>query len=199
MKRKLILIVFIVLLIGVGGLVYWGQHQEQTAELYYSGIIEATQANIAFQVSGRVQEVPVDEGRTVKAGDLLAVLFRAELGAHRDQARANLKQQQKNLAELETVLEVNRQVLPAEVARAEASEKALAAQLAQAESGYRPQERKSAQLAADEARAAFEDARRNKERYDELFRRNVVAERDYDSAKLRFETALNEYGHKHIR
>ncbi|MBW2481633.1 MAG: efflux RND transporter periplasmic adaptor subunit [Deltaproteobacteria bacterium] len=194
MKRKLILIVFIVLLIGVGGLVYWGQHQEQTAELYYSGIIEATQANIAFQVSGRVQEVPVDEGQAVKAGSLLAVLFRGEFAAHRDQARANLKQQQNNLAQLETVLEVNRKVLPAEVERAEASEKALAAQLAQAESGYRPQELKSAQLAADEARAALEDARRNKERYDHLFSRNVVAERDRDTAKLRFETALKEYG-----
>jgi HlyD family secretion protein len=194
LKRKLILIVFIVLLIGVGGLVYWGQHQEQTAELYYSGIIEATQANIAFQVSGRVQEVPVDEGQAVKAGSLLAVLFRGEFAAHRDQARANLKQQQNNLAQLETVLEVNRKVLPAEVERAEASEKALAAQLAQAESGYRPQELKSAQLAADEARAALEDARRNKERYDHLFSRNVVAERDRDTAKLRFETALKEYG-----
>jgi HlyD family secretion protein len=194
LKRKLILIVFIFLLIGVGGLVYWGQHQEQTAELYYSGIIEATQANIAFQVSGRVQEVPVDEGQAVKAGSLLAVLFRGEFAAHRDQARANLKQQQNNLAQLETVLEVNRKVLPAEVERAEASEKALAAQLAQAESGYRPQELKSAQLAADEARAALEDARRNKERYDHLFSRNVVAERDRDTAKLRFETALKEYG-----
>jgi HlyD family secretion protein len=194
LKRKLIPIVFIVLLIGVGGLVYRGQRQEQTAELYYSGIVEATQANIAFQASGRVQEVPVDEGQAVRAGDLLVILFRDEFAARRDQARANLKQEEKNLAQLETVLEVNRKVLPAEVERAEASEKALAAQLTEVESGYRPQELKSAQLAADEARAALEDARRNKERYDQLFSRNVVAERDRDTAQLRFETALKEYG-----
>ena len=145
MKRKLILIVFVVLLAGVGGLVYRGQHQQQTAELYYSGIIEATQANVAFQVSGRVQAVPVEEGRAVKKGDLLAVLFRDEFVARRNQAQANLEQQQKNLNQLEVVLEVNRKVLPAEVERAEAGEKALAAQLAQAESGYRPQELESAQ------------------------------------------------------
>jgi len=194
LKRKLIAIVFIVLLVGVGGLVYRGQHQERTAELYYSGIIEATQANIAFQVSGRVQDVAVDEGRAVKAGDLLAVLFRDEFVARRNQARANLEQQQKNLAQVEAVLEVNRKVLPAEVERAEASENALAAQLAQAETGYRPQELKSARLAVDEAQAALEDARRNKERFDQLFRKNVVAERDRDAAQLKFETALKEYG-----
>jgi HlyD family secretion protein len=194
LKRKLIPIVFVVLLVGVGGLVYRGQHQEQTAELYYSGTIEATEANISFQVSGRVRDVPVDEGRAVKAGDLLAVLFRDEFVARRNQARANLAQQQKNLGQLEAVLELNRTVLPAEVERAEASEKVLAAQLAEAEAGYRPQELKSARLAVDEAQAALQDARRNKERYDQLFRKNVVAERDRDAAQLKFETALKEYG-----
>jgi len=194
LKRKIIPIVFIVLLVGVGGLVYRGQYQERAAELYYSGTIEATEANIAFQVSGRVREVPVDEGRAVKAGDLLAVLAQEEFVARRNQSRANLEKQQKTLSQLEAALEVSRRVLPAEVERAEASEKALAAQLAQAEAGYRPQELKSAQLAVDEAKAALEDARRNKDRYDQLFSRNVVSERDRDAAQLRYETALKEYG-----
>ena len=55
MKKRLILIGFLALLLGVGGLVYWGQRKEGLTELYYSGTIEATQANLAFQVSGRVQ------------------------------------------------------------------------------------------------------------------------------------------------
>jgi HlyD family secretion protein len=194
LKRKIIPIVFIILLVGVGGLVYRGQQRERTAELYYSGTIEATEANIAFQVSGRVRDVPVDEGRAVKAGDVLAVLAQEEFVARRNQSRANLEKQQKTLSQLEAALEVNRRVLPAEVERAEASEKALAAQLAQAEAGYRPQELKSAQLAMDEARAALEDARRNKDRYDQLFSRNVVSEKDRDAAQLRYETALKEYG-----
>jgi HlyD family secretion protein len=194
LKRKLIPIVFIILLVGVGGLVYRGQLEERSAELYYSGTIEATEANIAFQISGRVRDVLVDEGRAVKAGDLLAVLWHEEFVARRDQSRANLEKQQKTLSQLEAALEVNRRVLPAEVERAEASENALAAQLAQAEAGYRPQELKSAELAMDEARAALEDARRNKERYDQLFSRNVVSEKDRDAAQLRYETALKEYG-----
>jgi HlyD family secretion protein len=194
LKRKIIPIVIIILLVGVGGLVYRGQHRERTAELYYSGTIEATEANIAFQVSGRVRDVLVDEGRAVKAGDLLAVLWQEEFVARSDQSRANLEKQQKTLSQLEAALEVNRRVLPAEVERAEASENALAAQLAQAEAGYRPQELKSAELAMDEARAALEDARRNKERYDQLFSRNVVSEKDRDAAQLRYETALKEYG-----
>ena len=63
LKKRLILIGFLALLLGVGGLVYWGQREEGLTELYYSGTIEATEANLAFQVSGRVRAVFLDEGQ----------------------------------------------------------------------------------------------------------------------------------------
>ena len=54
MKKRVILAVFAVLFIGVAALVFYGQHQVRTAEIYYSGTIEATEANLAFQAgSGR--------------------------------------------------------------------------------------------------------------------------------------------------
>ena len=61
MKKKVITILFFCLLFGVGFLVYNGQRNLQMKELYYSGTIEAKQAELGFQVSGRIVEVVVNE------------------------------------------------------------------------------------------------------------------------------------------
>jgi HlyD family secretion protein len=192
-RKQVILVAFLALLLGVGVLVFWGQYNRRSAELYYSGTIEATQSNLAFQVSGRVQEVLTDEGRMAQKGELLAVLDRSEFTALRDQALANLQRSEQNLRQLETVLEVDREVLPAEVDRAAAAERALEAQLREAESGYRSQEVERARLAAEAAQVTLDNARKDKERYDELYRKGVVAEKARDTFNVQFETALREY------
>jgi HlyD family secretion protein len=192
-RKRVILIGFLALLLGVGALVFWGQYGLRGAELYYSGTIEAIQSNLAFQVNGRVQEVLTDEGRSAEKAQVLAVLDRREFVALRDQAQANLQRAEQNLRQVETALEVNRQVLPAEVDRAAASVKALQAQLAEAESGYRSQEVERARLAAESARVTLENARKDKQRYEELYQKGVVAERSRDTFQVQYETALREH------
>jgi len=191
-RKRVILIGFLALLLGVGALVFWGQYRRRGAELYYSGTIEATQSNLAFQVSGRVQEVLTDEGLSVEKAQVLAVLDRREFAALRDQAQANLQRAEQNLRQIETVLEISRKVLPAEVDRAAAAVGALQAQLREAKSGYRLQEVERARLAAEASRVTLDHARKDKERYDELFRKGVVAERARDTFNVQFETALKE-------
>lgn len=191
-QKRVILMAFMALLLGVGALVFWGQYHRRSAELYYSGTIEATQSNLAFQVGGRVQEVLTDEGRMAQQGEVLAVLDRRELAALRDQVRANRLRAEQGLRQVETALEVSRQVLPAEVDRAAAAVGALQALLKEAESGNRVQEVERARLAAEASRVTLDNARRDKERYDELFRKGVVAERARDTFNLQFETALKE-------
>ncbi len=193
MKKRLILIVFLVLLLGVGALVYWGQKNERAAELYYSGTIEATQADLSFQVGGRVQDVAVDEGQAVKAGQLLAVLERESFLAKRDQAVANLKRAEETLSQAQILLDLNRQALPAEVERAEAAVRTLEAQLKEQETGYRSQDVQQARLALEAARITMEEARKDQVRFEQLFKRNVVAEKDKDAADLKYQTALKEY------
>lgn len=194
MNRKRALIgAGLLLLAGVGALVYWGQQLRRGTELYYSGTIEAVQSNLAFQVAGRVQSVMADEGRAAVADEVLAVLDQRELGALRDQAAANLVRAEQGLRQLETVLAVNRRVLPAEVERASAAVDALRAQVQAAESGLRSQDVERARLAAESTRVALDNARRDKQRYDELFSRGVVAERVRDTYSLQFETALREH------
>ena len=193
MKKRLILVVFLVLLFGVGAMVYWGQRAERLAELYYSGTIEATQANLAFQVSGRVSTVFFDEGQAVEKNQMLAVLDQEEFKARRDQARSDWVRSQENLKQLETLLELNRQILPAEVERVKAAVQALQSQLAELEAGYRVQEVEQARYAYEQAQFALEEARKDKIRYDRLFERKIVAEKDKDAVNLKYETALKAY------
>lgn len=193
MKKRVILAVFLALLLGAGVLVYLGQKKVRDAELYYSGIIEATRADLAFQVTGRVQDVFLDEGQAVEKNQTLAVLDQEAYKARRDQARFNVLQSRKKLKQLEILLELNRRILPAEVERVGASVQTLKAQLAELEAGYRIQEVEQARLAYEKARFSLDEARKDKIRFDRLFDRRIVAEKDKDAVDLKYETALKEF------
>jgi HlyD family secretion protein len=163
-KKRIIVVAFLVLFTGVGLLVYFGQQTAQKGELYYSGTIEAIHANLSFQASGRVQTVFVREGQAVVKDHVLAELDGAELQSRRDQAWANLEKALKTQQQLETMLEVYQHTLPAEVARADAG------------------------LAS--SRFAMEDARKNDQRYEQLFKKGVASEKERDLIKLQYDTAV---------
>ncbi len=162
-KRRIIMVVFFVLLIGVGSLVYYGQWKTQHRDLYFSGTIEATTANLAFQAAGRVLHVAVNEGQNVTKGQVLALLDRSEFQARYEQAKATLDRSLRNQDQLSTMLEIYDKTLPAEVARAEAG--------------------------AASARYVMDDAKKNHDRYEQLFRRGVASEKERDAMKLNYETA----------
>ena len=163
MKKRIILIVFIILLLAAGGFVYWGQWQAKRGEIYYSGVIEAKDSRLAFQGSGRVLSVAVREGQIVTKDQVLAALDPAEFRSRQEQARAGLDRSLKNLAQLETLLSIYEKTLPAEVARAEA--------------------------VTANSRQVMDDARKNRARYDALYERRVVSEKERDAIKLQYDTA----------
>jgi HlyD family secretion protein len=166
-KKKILIIVFVLLLAGVGALVYFGQWQSQRGEMYYSGTIEATQANLAFQVGGRVVNVAVREGHVVTKNQLLAELDPAELQSRKDQAEANLDRSIKTREQLTTHLSIYKNTLPADVTRAEAN------------------------LAS--AKDIMEDARKNYRRYEQLFTQGVVTEKERDAVKLSYDNAKSRF------
>ena len=65
-----------------------------------SGSVEATEAQLGFQVPGRIDTVAVEEGDRVRAGQLLARLDVTEPEARRAQAAAQLGAARALLAEL---------------------------------------------------------------------------------------------------
>ncbi|MCU0614058.1 MAG: efflux RND transporter periplasmic adaptor subunit [Desulfobacterales bacterium] len=193
MKKQTILLICAVLLVGVGALVYLGQRNIRAQEIYYSGTIEAIVSDLAFQVTGRVRKIYVDEGQWVEKGLLLADIDDSEYQARYDQALANLAGSEETFKQARIIYELNRKILPTEVKRSEASVKALKAQLKEAEIGYRPEETAQARLIMDSAEAVMKESRSEKDRYDRLFERKIVAKQDKDKIDLRYETSVKDY------
>ncbi len=193
MRKRIVAVVFFALLVGVGILVYLGQRAVQLEELYYSGTIEARGAELSFQVSGRVTGIPVDEGQVVQEYQVLAVLDQSEYRARYEQAEANLESAIKNLQRAETVVTLYKETLPNEVARAEAGVKVLLAQLRELEAGSRQQEIERARLAYLAAKDIMEEAGKDMRRFEKLFEKHLVSEKQWDEVRLRYETALKEF------
>jgi len=128
-KKRIIIVVFIALFVGVGLFVYFGQKNNRDKGLFYSGTIEATQARLSFQVPGRVNVINFEEGQSVKKDELIAELDRAELEARYEQVKANVKSVSDTLI----------------------------------------------------------NAQKNYERFEELFKKGVVSEKERDNMKLNFE------------
>jgi len=162
-KKRVIVMAFVVLLLGVGAFVYFGQWKERSGDLFYSGTIESTNSELSFQVAGRVVQVLVDEGQAVKKDQVLAVLDASEYEANVDQAKATLTRAERNLQQMKDILEISRKTLPADVTRAEAG--------------------------VSSARDTMVKAKQDKERYDQLYERRVVSQKEWESMKLNYDTA----------
>ncbi len=82
--------VFILLLVLVG-LSAGAWFLMQPLPQYIQGQVEATKVNVSAKVPGRLEELLVDEGQTVKKGDVVAVLDSPQLQAKRQQAEGAQK------------------------------------------------------------------------------------------------------------
>lgn len=191
--KKRIAILFILLLVGVGLLVYYGQRKVRQGDLFYSGTIEATQTHLSFRTGGRVLVVEAREGQAVVKEQLLAELDPAEWKSRVEQAKANLDRAGKNQQQSEALLRLYEKTLPAEATRAGAGLSVLKSQLDEIRAGSRTQEIERARQAMQGATAVLEDAKKNADRYESLFAKGIISERERDSVRLRYETALREY------
>lgn len=167
MKKRIIIIIFFALLIGVSALVYHAQQKSRNSGMYYSGVIEAIQSNLAFQVAGHVSDVYAQEGLQVLKGAVLAQLDSKEFQARRDQARAGLQKALKAKEQLEQILDIYSSTLPEDVRRADANV-AL-------------------------TRDTMLDAKKNYDRYEQLFIQGVISERERDTVKLGYDTACSRF------
>lgn len=94
----------IVLLLAVGGVVgwtVWRNRQAAQGPLVASGTVEATDAQLGFQVPGRLVEIGPREGDRVESGAVLARLDSTETDARRAQALALSDAARAQLAELQ--------------------------------------------------------------------------------------------------
>jgi HlyD family secretion protein len=97
----LVLIALVLLAVGMGRASLWTRWQGQSDSgqaIVLSGNIEAHTSVLSFKgVQSRITELPFDEGRSVKAGDVVAVLDSRELAQQVAMADAALAMQQSQM------------------------------------------------------------------------------------------------------
>ncbi|WP_312593635.1 HlyD family efflux transporter periplasmic adaptor subunit [Stutzerimonas nitrititolerans] len=127
MKKPLIALgLLVVLAFGAWAWMHQRDNDHDGALVLY-GNVDIRQVSLAFDGSGRVAELKVDEGDEVKAGQLLATLDTHTLTLQADQAQAQIGVQQQNLLRLKNGSR------PEELAQARSSLSAAQAEAARAQ------------------------------------------------------------------
>ena len=108
-------VITVVVLAAAGGAWWWSHRTTEQGPLVLQGNVEVRQVNLGFKVGGRIKSMAVDEGATVRAGQILASLDKIYFEEALAQSRAQTEQDRANLAKLEAG---NR---PEEIAQADAA------------------------------------------------------------------------------
>jgi HlyD family secretion protein len=172
MLKRLVPLLLVVLAV-VGAIVY---SKYRPVPDRVSGFIEADEIRLGSRVGGRVAEVLVEEGQSVKRGDTLVKLEPFDLLAEQEQARATLASREADLQKLQKGLR------PEEIAQAEARYGQLQATLDELVAGPRKQEidAAAAHLRAVEAQRRL--AAENFRRVTQLAANNATTQENLDQA-----------------
>ena len=129
MKKPVILVVAVAAVLAALLLWWWaGRRQADDAALRLQGNVDIRQVSLAFDGSGRVEAVNVEEGDKVAPGQVLAVLDTQTLQLQAAQAKAQIESQRQNVARLrngarpQEVVQARSQLAAAEADAARASQ-----------------------------------------------------------------------------
>jgi len=191
MKNKLIPIIAaaVAVLAGVG----WFRHNEAPPpnELTLHGNVDIRQVELAFNASGRIAQIRVQEGDRVKAGQVLAALDTGRLRLSRRQAEAQAAVQRQVVARY---LAGSR---PEEIRQVRAQRDAARVGVADAEAYYRRQSELVARhfisrQQADSAKFALDKARDQLRAAEAALRLAELGPRKEDVAAAQATLAANE-------
>lgn len=156
---------------------------DEPAVVRASGNIEVTQVQSAFRVSGYVTTRPVDEGRRIETGTLIARLDPTELTQDVERCRGALQTAEATLAELLAGSRVE------EIAAAQAAVARAEAFLAELLAGSRPQDIAVGAAAVDRCRAQVEFFEADFRRMSETVESKAVTRAQYDNSRMLLDAA----------
>jgi HlyD family secretion protein len=154
-----------------------------------SGNIELTQVQLSFKLPGRLEELLVDEGSTVQAGQVVARLDTAELERTRAREAAAAEAAARAVEQTRTALAYQERALVQETALRRAELDAAQKRLEELEAGSRRQEIEAARAALQEAEAQLGLAQRDWERAQTLYRNEDISTAQFEQLRTRYESA----------
>jgi len=190
MKKRIIVIIVVLAAVAAGVYAYRsGIGRAPDNRIVVSGNIELTEVNIAFKTAGRLIERNVDEGDTVKKGQIVARLDRDQLLAQRDREAAGLASAQAQLTQAQTALEWQRATLAGDLEQRKADLASNESRLLELKNGARPQEIQESRAAVEAAQSELDRAKKDWDRSQTLYKNDDISTAQYDQYRNRWESA----------
>jgi multidrug resistance efflux pump len=154
-------------LLTVGSLIWYLTTTHRSSDLELIGTVDANEVLVSSKIPGRIQTLTVDEGQTVKAGELIATIESDDLEAARKAAAANADSQRFKVDETVETERQTRGETGSATVNAEAMVRSAAAAQAQAQANFEHQQADTSrtvelakqgimsQQASDEARTSL--------------------------------------------
>lgn len=209
-KLKILVPILAVILITIG--VLYARSREKK-DNFFSGVVEATIYDMAFEIPGTIEQLPFQEGQTVKKGDLLAILDRDAIMADLKRAEAQLGASKANLADLlagarpqeisqaqakldeakSNLLKMQNGPTQEELIQAQSIMLAARDNFLMLKKGYRKEDIENARHTMESARSSYQTAQKDYTRYETLLKDEAIAVQAYDNKKNIYEVARSNY------
>ena len=188
MKKRLILVILAVIVIAVAGGILWSQRngRDEALHIRLSGNMELTQVDISFKVAGKLIERAVNEGDTVKKGQLIARIDQVQTMRQNQAQQASVQSAQMQLSQSATSIAWQQATNEADIELRKAEIRQAQANLDQLLNGSRPEEIQQAQAAVADARTQAEQARLDWERAQTLYKNDDISTAQRDQYQARF-------------
>ncbi len=152
------------------------------------------EVKVGARISGRVEQLAVQVGDRVEAGQVIAVIQHDDLQAAVDKVRADLAGAASRAAQVAADLRLLRRTVGEGIVRAEAQLSSARARLRLISQGARPEEIAQAEAAVKQAEANADLARANAERIRTLYEDGVLARQALDAANRDLDVAMAQLG-----
>ncbi|SNR66596.1 HlyD family secretion protein [Desulfurobacterium atlanticum] len=165
--------------------------EKESKAIYVSGRIEGNEIDVGTKFPGRVRKVYVDEGDSVKKGQIIAVLEAKDVDAKLKQAKAGVKTAKTAALAKEKEIAVYVARVKALENRKTALEKEIDEQIkiAKKRKALAENDVSLARKAYDKAKAVFDKTKADFERFKTLYEKRIISRADFDKAKMAFEVA----------
>ncbi|GAB4405853.1 MAG: efflux RND transporter periplasmic adaptor subunit [Bryobacter sp.] len=185
MKR----VVPILLLLSVAGYFVWTRFQGPDPNvLTLHGNIEFRKIDVSFKTAGRLVELAVDEGDSIKSGQMLARLDTEQLNKAQDRDRAGVDIAQSQIAQLRTAIQYQKEAVAAETLLRQSELKQAQAKLQELKDGTRPQDLEQARQAVVDLKARLLQAQSDFTRAQQLIAKEDISRSQFDQFQMRAES-----------
>jgi membrane fusion protein YbhG len=194
MKKRLIPVIIAIVVLAIAGGILWSQRngRDEARHIRLSGNMELTQVDISFKVAGKLIDRTVNEGDTVKKGQLIARIDQVQSIRQKQAQQAGVQSAEMQLSQSATSIAWQQATNAADIELRRADIRQAQANLDQLLNGSRPEEIQQAQAAVADARTQAEQARLDWERAQTLYKNDDIstAQRDQYQARANSTVAL---------